>query len=186
MINGLLLSYGCLYTKQQTRDLLDTLLGKTDWQTDFTAYGRRFGLPRLQSWYANDNVHYRYTDNKLTTHPWTTQLLAIKQTVEAKTNARFNSVLLTCYRNGRDQVGWHADDETELGDAPVIASLSLGATRYFHYRHKQSTKTGRVKLHDGQLLVMQPSFQHDWEHAVLPEAHIVKPRINLTFRQVVA
>ena len=80
---------------------------------------------------------------------------------------------------------WHADDEPELGPQPVIASLSLGASREFHYRHKSSDERASMKLHDGELLIMQPEFQQHWEHAVVSQPDVVEPRINLTFRQVV-
>jgi len=93
--------------------------------------------------------------------------------------------LLTYYRDGQDHVNWHADDEPELGDAPVIASLSLGAAREFQYRHKQGEARGSLQLQDGELLVMQPQFQQQWEHRVPTQPHISEPRINLTFRQVV-
>ena len=181
----LLVSYGHLYTEQRNKELLKSLLEKTNWQSNFMAYGRHFELPRLQCWHADDGIHYRYTDNKLKTHPWTSELLTIKQHIESKTNTNFNSVLLTYYRDGNDQVGWHADNEIELGETPFIASLSLGATRQFHYRHKQTLERSFMPLHDGELLVMQPAFQQHWEHSILPENKVTKPRLNLTFRQVV-
>jgi len=186
MINTLLQSFGAIYSSQQTSTLLETLTTQIKWQTDFAAYGRRFDLPRLQAWYADKGVHYRNSDNKMKTHTWNEPLSYIKQNIEQHSGHKFNSVLLTYYRNGMDNVGWHADDEVELGDAPVIVSLSLGAIRHFHYRNKQTTECGSIPLHDGELLVMQPAFQKDWEHSILPEKDVVAPRINLTFRRVVS
>lgn len=177
--------HGVLYSPPQAQDLLQTLIREITWQQDFVAFGRRFDVPRMQAWYADPGVHYRYTDNKLESHAWTALLLNIKQQVETQTGHAFNSVLLTYYRDGQDHVNWHADDEPELGAAPVIASLSLGVTREFQYRHKQHAVHGSLPLQDGQLLVMQPQFQQQWEHRVAAEPHIYAPRINLTFRQVV-
>ena len=185
LAQSLLKLHGQLYSPQQAQQLLSRLIEEIAWQQDFIAFGRRFDVPRLQAWYADAGVHYRYSDNKLQSHPWTDRLLAIKQEVETLTGHGFNSVLLTYYRNGHDHVNWHADDEPELGEAPVIASLSLGASREFQYRHKQRDEHGSLQLQDGELLVMQPQFQHEWEHRVPAQAEIKAPRINLTFRLVV-
>jgi len=181
----LLKLHGQLYQPAQAQALLQALIHEVEWQQDFVAFGRRFDVPRLQAWYADAGVHYRYSDNKLESHVWTALLLSIKEDVENQAGHGFNSVLLTYYRDGQDHVNWHADDEPELGDAPVIASLSLGATREFQYRHKQGEERGSLQLQDGELLVMQPQFQQQWEHRVPTQPQISEPRINLTFRQVV-
>ena len=184
MQQNLLSLHGIVYSPQQSQTLLDSLISDVDWQTNFLAYGRQFDIPRLQAWYADEGVHYRYTDNMLQSHAWVEPLLSIQQRVEDQSGHLFNSVLLTYYRDGNDYVNWHADDEPELGDAPVIASLSFGASREFHYRHKERDESGSMQLHDGELLVMQPAFQEHWEHAALQQPEVVQPRINLTFRKV--
>lgn len=174
-----------IYSPQQSRELLDCLVKTVKWQGDFTAFGRRFEIPRLQAWYADAGIHYLYADNKLQTNDWIEPLISIKRYVEDASAHQFNSVLLTYYRNGEDYVSWHADDEAELGSAPIIASLSLGASREFHYRHKLSTEAGSVELHNGSLLIMFPEFQQYWEHCVLPQDAVIESRLNLTFRKVV-
>lgn len=178
--------YGTLYPAPQSGQLLQRLLQETPWQTEFLSFGRRFAMPRLQAWYADEGIEYRYAENQLQSHHWNDCLLDIKHDIEAATGLQFNSVLLTCYRDGHDYVGWHADDEAELGTEPVIASLSLGAVRQFHYRHKQSTASGAVPLHDGELLIMHPCFQQHWVHAIHPEPAVLQPRLNLTFRRVLS
>ena len=178
-------SLGIIYTPQQCQDLLDRLISEIDWQHEYFSFGRRFDVPRLQAWYADAGVHYRYADNMLQSHPWIPLLLSIKQTVEQQSGHEFNSALVTYYRDGHDYVTWHADDEPELGDAPVIASLSLGATREFRFRHKGNGHIGSLSLHDGELLIMHPEFQQAWEHAVPQQSDIVSPRINITFRKVI-
>lgn len=178
--------HGKLYATSKSQSLLQQLIREIAWQQDFIAYGRRFNVPRMQAWHADPGVHYRYADNKLASHTWTPLLLAIKQDVENQSGYDFNSVLLTYYRDGRDHVNWHADDEAELGEAPVIASLSLGATREFQYRKTRGNERGSLQLQDGELLVMRPLFQQQWQHRVPVQAHIQGQRINLTFRRVLS
>ena len=180
----LLIQEGRLYPPHQCQDLLATLIRDIDWQYDYYAFGRRFDVPRVQAWYADPGVHYRYSNNMLEHRPWIPLLSSIKQDIERNTGHCFNSVLVTYYRDGSDHVTFHADNEPELGDTPVIASLSLGATREFQYRHKHTLETRQILLHDGELLMMQPAFQHEWDHCVPMEPAVTAPRINLTFRQV--
>jgi alkylated DNA repair dioxygenase AlkB len=176
---------GELYSSQRCMSLLDTLINTIKWNEDFyVAFGRRFDVPRLQAWYADEGIQYSYSNNLLKTQPWLASLLQIKHDVQQKTGYEFNSVLVTYYRNGDDYVTWHADDEDELGADPVIASLSLGATRNFQFRHKRNHTTGNILLHNGDLLLMRPKFQTDWEHCVPSEQTVSAPRINLTFRKV--
>jgi alkylated DNA repair dioxygenase AlkB len=120
--------------------------------------GRQFTLPRLQTWHANPGI--RYSNNLLETRPWTPLLSTIRLKVESFIDFSFNSVLVNLYRNGADYVGWHADNEQELGEQPFIASLTFGAERHFAFRHKQTSEEGRVLLRNGTLLIMQPDFQH--------------------------
>ena len=180
--------HGKLYSPEQCRVLLEKLIEEVDWQRDYVAFGRHFDVPRLQAWYADDGVHYRYGDNLLQSHSWIPLLQSIKQAVEERSGLcaeqGFNSVLVTYYRDGQDHVTWHADDEPELGPLPVIASLSLGSSREFHYRHKSRDEKASMPLHDGELLIMQPEFQQHWEHAIVPQPEVDEPRINLTFRRV--
>jgi alkylated DNA repair dioxygenase AlkB len=174
--------------------LLECLLSRTDWSSDFyEAFGRQFSIPRLQAWYADAGLRYRYSDNLIQTRPWPDYLLDVRERVEQACGCFFNSVLLTCYRHGEDSVSWHADDERELGPNPVIASLSLGAARTFYVRPKpesaQSLQSGlqpfSLCLQHNDLLLMKAGCQRHWQHAILPEAGLTAVRINLTFRQVV-
>ncbi|MEJ2141973.1 MAG: alpha-ketoglutarate-dependent dioxygenase AlkB [Gammaproteobacteria bacterium] len=181
----LLKRYDTLYTLGERQALLQQMINEIQWQTNFVAFGRRFEMPRRQAWYADQGVHYRYSDNMLQSFSWNDTLLQLKNKVEEKTRQSFNSVLVTYYRDGHDHVTWHADDEVELGDSPVIASFSLGASRRFCYRQRHTGEEAEVNLHDGELLLMQAGFQEDYEHCVPEEPKIKEPRINLTFRNVV-
>lgn len=185
-VNADLLLLGKLYSTPKCVSLLNELITTINWNEDYcVVFGRRFVIPRLQAWYADKGIQYSYSNNLLKNQPWLDSLLKIKRDVEQKTGYEFNSVLVTFYRNGNDHVGWHADDEQELGIDPVIASFSLGATRVFQFRHKMDKITGNILLDDGDLLLMRPGFQANWEHAVPTEPSIQEPRINLTFRTVV-
>jgi alkylated DNA repair dioxygenase AlkB len=175
-----------LYSCRQRAELLAALIANIQWNEDYcVVFGRRFDIPRLQAWYADEGIQYSYSNNLLKTQPWLESLWTIKLDVQRKTGHDYNSVLVTFYRNGNDHVTWHADDETELGPEPVIASLSLGATREFQYRHKLAGTMNSVWLSDGDLLLMKPRFQTEWEHCVPSEPSVCEPRINLTFRKVI-
>jgi len=177
---------GKLYSPEQCNSLLKQLIATINWNEDYCiVHGRKFEIPRLQAWYADEGILYSYSNNLLKTQNWLKPLLAIKHNIEKQTAQQFNSVLVTYYRDGNDYVGWHADDEEELGIDPFIASLSLGATRTFQYRHKRENLTGDISLTNGDLLLMRPDFQANWEHRAPSEPAVSAPRVNLTFRTVV-
>lgn len=173
------------YTPAESHRLFQTLLHHHHWPDNHYSYaGRQFTLPRLQTWHADPGIVYSYSNNLLVTRPWTPLLAAIKRKVEDYLHFGFNSVLVNLYRNGEDYVGWHADDERELGDEPFIASVTFGAERVFAYRHKRNSASGKIPLAAGSLLVMQPEFQHQWRHSIPADPSIRQGRINLTFRYV--
>ena len=165
-----------------------TLLTEHRWpDNSYAVFGRRFTLPRQQTWHADPGIVYSYSNNLLQARAWTDLLLYLRGRVEAATGLPFNAVLVNLYRSGDDYVGWHSDDEIEMGGRPSIASLSLGAVREFSFRTKRRAesapvRSGSIPLAPGSLLLMAPEFQHRWEHAVLPCA--AAARINLTFRHV--
>ena len=152
-------------------------------------FGRELPQPRLTAWHGDPAARYTYSGLTWEPRPWTSALLDLRQRVAAATGARFNSVLLNYYRDGRDSMGWHADDEPELGPSPVIASLSLGATRRFRLR-PIGPKAGALAqplgldLPNGSLLLMRGPTQHCWQHALPKTARPTGPRLNLTFRWV--
>jgi len=168
--------------------LLAELIATTAWKEDtFKIYGKEVPVPRLIAWYGEPGRDYRYSRIVMEPQPWTPPLLEIKALVESPPGAgsRFNSVLLNYYRDGRDSVSWHSDDEPELGPAPVIASVSLGATRKFQLRHRsQGGLRHSLELVHGSLLIMRGPTQRCWQHQVPKTARDVGPRINLTFRTV--
>ncbi|MBD2723450.1 alpha-ketoglutarate-dependent dioxygenase AlkB family protein [Hymenobacter armeniacus] len=167
--------------------LLAQLTAEVAWeQRSIRLFGQEFPQPRLTAWYGDPEARYTYSGLAWEPRPWTPALLALRQRVAAACAAPFNSVLLNLYRDGRDSMGWHADDEPELGPKPVIASLSLGATRRFRLRPRPGLVLPSLSLDlgSGSLLLMRGSTQQHWQHALPKTTQPLGPRLNLTFRWV--
>ncbi|PMS31689.1 DNA-N1-methyladenine dioxygenase [Trinickia symbiotica] len=141
-------------------------------------------LPRLTGWQGDPGAVYVYSGIRNEPLEWTPTVLELKAAAEAVTSAIFNSVLLNRYRSGDDSMGWHADREPELGEEPVIASVSLGAARRFDLRHNATGAMRSFQLTSGSLLVMRGRTQAEWRHRVPKAPGLVGERINLTFRFV--
>lgn len=168
--------------------LFARLLAELPWQQRHVRlFGREIPEPRLTDWSADPGVRYRYSGIVLGESPWHPTVDALRHTLSTQCGVAFNSVLANHYRDGQDAMGWHADDEPELGPEPVIASLSLGATRRLElrHRHRRDLPTCRLELASGALLVMAGRTQHDWQHRIPRERGIAAPRINLTFRRII-
>ena len=156
------------------------------WEEGFIKiFGKTQKIPRLQAWYANRDVNYTYSGKKLKRNNWNQILLEIKKVVETETNIKFNSVLANLYRNGEDSMGLHSDNEKELGPNPVIASLSLGATRKIFFRHKYKKISFSIAQNQGDLLIMSDQTQSVWKHEIKKEKKVLLPRVNLTFRNII-
>lgn len=158
-----------------------------DWQQHrLKLFGRERLTPRLCAWYGDADARYGYSGQALEPLPWTAPLAALRQRLEAALGCPLNSVLANLYRDGADSMGWHSDDEARLGPQPIIASLSLGATRRFMLRHRRrrDLQTLALALEHGTLLVMAGDMQRHWHHAVPKTRRPVGARINLTFRRV--
>ncbi len=166
--------------------LFAALRAEIAWQDEeIVLFGVRRKVPRQVAWYGDPGASYTYSGVVHEPLRWTATLREIKARAEALAGCRFNSVLLNRYRDGRDGMGWHADDEPELGPEPVIASVSFGATRRFRMRHRRrKTEAADFDLAHGSLLLMRGPTQHHWLHAVPKTRRPVGERINLTFRQV--
>ena len=116
--------------------------------------------------------------------PWNSDLLFIKRALKTASKTTYNSVLINYYRDGKDRVAWHSDDEKELGKNPVIGSISLGAERKFKLRHKQYKQNGykhEIVLKNGSFLLMRGETQHNWLHEIPRTALPIGSRVNLTF-----
>lgn len=163
---------------------LKVLREETPWrQDDITVFGKTYPQPRLTALYANNEKSYSYSNITMRPMLFTPQLQELKGKVEEVAGTEFTTCLINRYRTGRDSNGWHADNEKELGENPIIASVSLGAERFFHLKHKRDpTLKYKLLLEHGSLLLMRGKTQHFWKHQIAKTAKQVDERINLTFR----
>lgn len=163
--------------------LLQVLLDEVPWRQDrIRLFGREHLIPRLQAFQSDAGIHYTYSGLQLAGESWHPALAELKNRLQYLCGARFNALLLNLYRDGQDAMGWHADNERELGQNPIIASVSLGAERRFRLRHNQSRETHSLPLAHGSLLLMAGPTQHHWQHCLPRSKPVQQPRINLTFR----
>jgi len=163
------------------------LRDETAWEQHIVQiFGRSTHAPRLSSWHGDAHARYTYSGLALEPRPWTPLLTALRQRLSADLGSDFNSALINCYRDGSDGMGWHSDDEKELGNEPCIASLSLGSRRRFLLRHKErrDLETLEFQLGHGDVLIMRGPTQHHWKHQVPKTKHRVGERINITFRHI--
>ena len=168
-------------------ELLRALVAETCWRSEtIKMWGKPILQPRLTAWHGDPGTKYSYSGIELAPEPWTDSLLHIKRRVEMLSRHRFNSVLLNYYRDHRDSMGLHSDDEPELGDRPTIASLSLGEERRFQLRHRyrKDLKPVTIPLPGGSLVIMRGDTQKKWKHGIPKERVPCGPRINLTFRSI--
>ena len=147
-------------------------------------YGRLHPVPRMAVFLANKGVQYRYSGTTHSGEGWPDWFTPLLTSINDACRSRFNGCLLNLYRHGDDRMGWHADDEPEIDQTQPIGSLSLGASRDFHLRHRvKRDHRIALTLSDGDLLIMHPGCQQNWMHSVPQRRRISTPRINLTFRR---
>ena len=166
-------------------DWFTFLKKKVNFQSgEIKLFGKTYIKPRLEAFYAENELTYSYSGKQMKTEPLFTELKELKKRIESTSNLEFNSVLINLYRDGMDSNGWHADDEKELGEDPCISSLSLGAERFFELKHNQNKKKIKLKLEHGSLLCMMQGSQKYWKHQLPKDKAINESRINLTFRKI--
>lgn len=170
----------------EARALYAALADLPGWRQDsIVLFGKRYPLPRLHRWFANSGQSYQWSGLRMVAEQFPEVLDSVRERLTAVANAGFNTALGNLYRGGSDSVGWHSDDEPELGPEPCIASLSLGAERQFFLRRKDNHRERlALTLPHGSLLVMSGGVQRYWQHCIPKARRAVAPRINLTFRYV--
>ena len=173
---------------QEADALLAGLRSDVRWETHrIRIFGREVDSPRLSCWIGDPDARYRYSGTLFEPHPWPAVLEPVRDRLRRTLDVAFNSVLANLYRDGNDAMGWHSDAEPELGPAPVIASISLGATRRFALKHRDDAARKLVlELPHGSLLVMSGDTQRHYRHALPRTTRPTGPRINLTFRRILA
>lgn len=184
--------------KINDNDLYQLLLTELPWQADVvTLFGKTHITTRQIVWMGDNSISYRYSGHSRQALPWSDTVFHVKQLIEQRLSdigikVEFNSCLLNYYPSGADGMGYHADDEKELGQQPIIAALSLGATRKFVFKHKtvrhktighkdQPVKV-ELPLQSGQLIVMHGDTQTHWKHTITKTKTVSEGRISLTFR----
>lgn len=178
---------GVYYAIAKANQLQSTLIKETPWrQNKITVYGKEHLEPRLTQLYGDTGISYGYSNIRYNALPWTATLQSIKDDVEKAAGTIFNVCLVNRYRHGQDSNGWHADNEKELGNNPIIASVSLGQERFFHLKHN-TNKDWRFKflLAHGSLLIMAGKTQHTYKHQIAKTKKDIHERINLTFRRII-
>lgn len=183
-MDGEVIFYKNFFNSAESDRLFSELYSGIQWRQEaIQIFGKRTPLPRLTAWYGDEGKSYTYSGIEQHPEPWTSVLLSIKARIEKVSKVKFNSVLLNLYRNGKDSVSWHSDDEPELGQDPIIGSVSFGGTRRFCLKHKQSKNCKvEIELPHGSFLLMRCETQQHWLHQVPKTSKSVNPRINLTFR----
>ncbi|MDQ3109197.1 MAG: alpha-ketoglutarate-dependent dioxygenase AlkB [Bacteroidota bacterium] len=178
---------GKIFSREKADHYYETLLNNIAWKNDEAViFGKHFITARKVAWYADNGFPYTYSGTTKQSLPWTNKLLELKKIAEEKTEHSFNSCLLNLYHNGDEGMAYHSDDEKSLGGVTVIASLSFGAERKFLFKHKRTKESVSLILEHGSLLVMKGETQLNWMHRLPPTTKVKRPRINLTFRTIIA
>jgi alkylated DNA repair dioxygenase AlkB len=176
--------YPAFFSKETSDFYFTELIRGIQWkQEPIKIFGREVMQPRLTAWYGDNDKPYTYSGITMYPHAWTPILREIRQKIEPVAGATFTSALLNRYRNGQDSMGWHRDNEKELGKNPVIGSVSFGEARVFQFRnYKNKTVKKSIWLTHGSLLLMRGETNHCWEHQLPKTNEPLAERINITFR----
>jgi alkylated DNA repair dioxygenase AlkB len=177
-------NFPIFFSLQEANDYFDSLLSQINWKQDYiNVYGKTFLQPRLTAFYADNKKNYKYSNITMQPNPFIGDLLEIKNKIEKQINIKFTSCLANLYRDGNDSNGWHADNEKELGNDPIIASVTFGAERVFQFKHKfDKSLKSKLTLQHGSLLLMKGKTQTNWLHQIPKTKKKIGNRINLTFR----
>ena len=172
-------------SESQANTYLSKLQDNIQWEErEILLFGKMVQQPRLVAWYGDEDASYSYSGAIFKPMSWTTELSELRTKIETYTQSKFNGVLLNLYRNGDDHMGYHSDNEKELGKEPIIASLSLGETRKFYMKHNSKEHKVTIDLEHGSLLIMSGKMQQYWKHMISKTKRSHDIRINLTFRKI--
>lgn len=176
--------YPSFFTKSEADEYFKNLHRQIKWQQDkIKVFGKVYNQPRLTAFFATNEAPYSYSNITMYPKPFKGDILKIKTTIETDLNICFTSCLANLYRDGKDSNGWHADNEKSLGKNPIIASVTFGEERPFHFKHKKDKSLKeKIILKHGSVLLMQGFTQDNWLHQIPKTTRAIGPRINLTFR----
>jgi alkylated DNA repair dioxygenase AlkB len=172
------------FEKSESHQFLEKFTTGLPWeQTTRIMYGKKVVTPRLTLWFGDPSANYSLTSTPAYPLPWTTELMIIKSKVSALAGVSFNTVLLNLYRDGKDSVAWHSDNDGIPGRNKIVASVSFGQQRIFEFRNRQDHRVKySMLLENGSYLLMKGDFQDEWEHRIPKSSKVLQPRVNLTFR----
>ena len=178
--------HGLVLSRKECDFFYENLMNQIPWENDQAiVFGKHFITKRKVAWFGDKEYNYSYSGVTKQAHVWTPELLQLKQIVEEKSGASYNSCLLNLYHDGSEGMAWHSDGEKTLLENGTIASLTLGAERKFSFKHKESKQRVDIVLENGSLLLMQGTTQKNWLHRLPPTKKVHSPRINLTFRTII-
>lgn len=174
------------FSSAEANTFLKLLINEIEWtQPTLKIFGKSFKQPRLSAWYADNNIPYTYSRFTQYGLAWEENLLKIKEKTQNITRSIFNSALVNYYRDGQDSMGWHSDNEPELGESPILASVSFGEPRKFNLKHKSDKSLKEsICLDHGSILLMSGNMQKNWLHQISKSKKKMGPRVNITFRRV--
>ena len=185
--DGIVIYYGRVLKSGEASDYFDKLLNTIKWKhEEVIILGKRIVTKREVAWYGDTGYSYTYSGTNKEALTWTKELRELKKLAEDITGTTFNSCLLNLYHNGNEGMGWHSDDEKALEKNAAIASFSLGAERKFSFKHKNTKQALSILLENGSLLLMKGATQSHWFHSLPKSVKVSQPRINLTFRTMLA
>ncbi|CAM3830225.1 alpha-ketoglutarate-dependent dioxygenase AlkB family protein [Aquirufa aurantiipilula] len=184
--DGELYSYGIIFSEEQSKFMLNTLLQSIVWEHDqVRLFGKTHITARKVAWYGDERRSYRYSGSEKQAHAWTPLLWEIKSKVQEICQAEYNACLLNLYHDGNEGMGWHADNEKSIVPKSSIASLSLGSQRRFDLKHLSTGEKRSLMLENGHLINMEGVIQDYWKHALPKSKKVNGLRINLTFRRMI-
>jgi alkylated DNA repair dioxygenase AlkB len=183
--DGIVLYHEKVLTDEQITQLYEELLNKINWENErVVMFGKEIITKRKVAFYSDPSIAYTYSSKTKIGLPWKDPLFILKNIVESLTKQTYNACLLNLYHNGEEAMGWHCDNEKEIIANSSIASLSIGASRKFSFKHKVTKETISIQLGNGSLLEMKGTIQSHWLHTLPKSKKITESRINLTFRQM--
>ena len=183
--DGIALYYKKAIPENQIKPIFDELLNHISWENErVVMFGKEIITKRKVAFHSDSSIAYTYASRTKIGLPWKETLIILKNIVESITNEKYNACLLNLYHNGEEAMGWHCDNEKEIVPNSSIASLSIGASRKFSFKHKATKETISIQLENGSLLEMKEAIQQHWWHALPKSKKITESRINLTFRQM--
>jgi alkylated DNA repair dioxygenase AlkB len=183
--DGIALYHEKVLTDEQIKPLYEELLNKINWENErVVMFGKEIITKRKVAFYSDPLIAYTYSSKTKIGLPWKDPLFILKNIVESLTKQTYTACLLNLYHNGEEAMGWHCDNEKEIIANSSIASLSIGGSRKFSFKHKVTKETISIQLGNGSLLEMKGTIQTHWLHTLPKSKKITESRINLTFRQM--